>query len=126
MPETEEIVINTGPILALVAALGSLDVLRMYRRVVVPLEVGQEIRAGGGTGLAVDEFEKASWLQKRAAKVAVASFLQNTLDRGEAAVIQVALDEPIQTVCISQLTTSNLIFSTRPNARAMPPRTKLL
>ena len=36
MPDTRDIVINTGPILALVAALGDLRVLRMYREVWVP------------------------------------------------------------------------------------------
>ncbi|MGC9523690.1 MAG: hypothetical protein ACP5HG_17695 [Anaerolineae bacterium] len=33
MPKTRELVINTGPILAIVAALGDLDVLRMYHHV---------------------------------------------------------------------------------------------
>jgi hypothetical protein len=36
MPDTEEIVINTSPMIALVAALGALELLQMYRRVLVP------------------------------------------------------------------------------------------
>ena len=52
MPEPEEIVINTGPIIALAAAMGNLDSLRMYRRVWVPLAVSQEIRVGGPSGFA--------------------------------------------------------------------------
>ena len=37
MPETQEIVINTSPIIALVAALGDLRVLQIYRRVLIKL-----------------------------------------------------------------------------------------
>jgi len=49
MPETETIVINTGPILALIAGYGDLSLLeRLYRHVLVPFEVRQEIMAGGG------------------------------------------------------------------------------
>ncbi len=44
MPETDKIVINTGPILALIAGLGDLNVLNsLYKRVVVPYEVCEEI-----------------------------------------------------------------------------------
>ena len=51
MPNTENIVINTGPIIALVAALGELNVLStLYRKVLVPFEVIAEIRAGGSKG----------------------------------------------------------------------------
>jgi len=53
MPETQEIVINTGPIIAIVAALGNLSVLQIYQRVWVPLEVCQEIQAGGALQQAV-------------------------------------------------------------------------
>jgi predicted nucleic acid-binding protein len=43
-----EIVINTGPIIALVAATGSLEWLsRLYTRVWIPQEVQAEIAAGG-------------------------------------------------------------------------------
>jgi hypothetical protein len=57
MPKTEEIVINASPTVALVAALGDLQVLQMYRRVFVPLEVCEEIAAGGATLFARDEFD---------------------------------------------------------------------
>lgn len=44
MPETRQLVMNTGPVLALVTALGKLALLReLYERVVVPHEVTQEI-----------------------------------------------------------------------------------
>ena len=41
MPDARDIVINTGPLIALVAALGDLRVLRIYRQAWVPDEVGQ-------------------------------------------------------------------------------------
>jgi len=102
MPRTEEIVINTGPLIALVAALGDLRVLRIYRRVHVPFEVCQEIQAGGPDRFAVVEFEAAHWLQKHPQPLRIAPVLRNTLDRGEAAVIQLALDQNIQTVVIDE------------------------
>ena len=61
MPETEEIVINTSPIIAIVAALGSLRVLQIYRRAWVPFEVRQEISAAGAVQFALAEFEAAHW-----------------------------------------------------------------
>ena len=54
MPETQRIVINTAPLIALVAALGDLTVLpSLYTQVFVPFEVCQEILAGGSSGFAV-------------------------------------------------------------------------
>ena len=40
MPEQKSVVINTGPILALVSALGDLNILKiLYHKVIVPFEV---------------------------------------------------------------------------------------
>lgn len=42
----KKIVINTGPIIALIAALGELEILKkIYSKVIVPQEVSQEILA---------------------------------------------------------------------------------
>lgn len=47
MPE-KRLVINTGPLLALAAAWGELNILKeLYKQVVVPHEVSREILAGG-------------------------------------------------------------------------------
>ncbi|MGC9400688.1 MAG: DUF3368 domain-containing protein [Anaerolineae bacterium] len=108
MPDTgrssdvQELVINTGPLLALVAALGDLEVLQRYQNVWVPFEVCQEISAGGVTGFGVAAFEAAHWLNKQDAPLEITPILHNALDRGEAAVIQLALNEAIQTVCIDE------------------------
>ena len=102
MPKTEEIVINASPIVALVAAIGDLRVLQMYRRVWVPFEVCEEITAGGATQFARDEFDAAHWLHKVDSRLTLLPVLENTLDAGEAAVIQLALDNQVQTVCIDE------------------------
>ena len=105
MPDqTRVIVTNTTPLIALTAATGSLDVLRtLYTRVVVPYEVAEEIRAGGKDAFALDVFEHASWLEINSSPVVLPPFLQNSLDRGEASVIQTALQEGIELVCIDEI-----------------------
>jgi len=102
MPETRAIVINTGPLIAIVAALGGLDVLKIYKRVCVPFEVCREITGGGSNRFASVEFEAAHWLDKWQQPLSLAKLLLNTLDIGEASVIQLALNEHIQTVCIDE------------------------
>jgi predicted nucleic acid-binding protein len=64
MPERSAVLVsNTTPLIALTAALGSLDILKfMYVRVVVPFEVAQEVRAGGQTSFGIDAFQAADWL----------------------------------------------------------------
>jgi predicted nucleic acid-binding protein len=99
----QAVVTNTTPLIALTAATGSLEALRfLYSRVVVPYEVAQEIRVGGRDTFGVDVFESASWLEIGSAPVALAPYLQNALDRGEASVIQTALDLGLQRVCIDE------------------------
>ncbi len=99
----KSIVINTAPLLALIAAWGGLQPLQpLYRRVLVPWEVGEEIRRGGVAGFGIAEFEAADFLQRQAAPLNITAFLRNSLDLGEAAVIQLALNEGIDTVCIDE------------------------
>jgi predicted nucleic acid-binding protein len=50
MPETDTLVINTSPMIALVAALGDLQVLKMYQQVQVPFEVQQELLVDEAAG----------------------------------------------------------------------------
>ena len=103
MPDTTEIVINTGPILALTAALGGLEQLQgLYKRVLVPEEVHAELKAAGPTAFGVQSFERATWLTMSPRKIKLDAMLEKVLDAGEAAVIQLALDETISTVCIDE------------------------
>lgn len=102
MPVLRDLVINTGPLLALTAA-EHLDTLRaLFGRVTVPFEVVQEIEAGGRTQFALEEFQAASWLDKRATATALPPLLQSTLDPGEAAVVALATSERIATVAIDE------------------------
>lgn len=104
MPERHSsLVINSSPLLALVAATGSLEILRfMYRRVIVPFEVAEEIRAGGRDSFGLDVFNGADWLEVPAVPLPLQSLLQNSLDRGEASVIQTAINLGIPLVCIDK------------------------
>ena len=104
MPKTMELVINTGPLITLVAATGDLHILKLlYQRVLVPFEVGQEIMHGGLHRFAAKEFGQADWLLKSPQPLAITSFLKNSLDLGEASVIQLALQDNIRTVCIDEM-----------------------
>ncbi len=104
MPERNQVLVsNTTPLISLVAATGSLEVLRfLYRRVVIPYEVAEEVRAGGRHAFGVDAFQGADWLDIQPAPVALLPFLQNSLDRGEASVIQTAMNLGLPLVCIDE------------------------
>ena len=103
MPEQDQIVINTGPIIALIAALGDLSILKsLYRRIVVPREVATEVLAGGRAGFGVQAFRDASFLCIESEPRKLAGALKHSLDLGEASVIQAAMDYRIQTVCIDE------------------------
>ena len=88
MPESV-IVINTGPIIALIAATGDLSLLpKLYSRVIVPREVCDEVLANGGTMLGAAEFASADRIERWTVPVELGSFLSQLLDRGEASVVQ--------------------------------------
>lgn len=83
MPDGRNLVINTGPLLALIAA-GHLGMLRaLYGRVLVPREVQDEVIAGGLYGFGTEAFEAATWLAKWPHPVAPGLLLASSLDRGE-------------------------------------------
>jgi len=95
---------NTGPVIALVAAFGSLDLLeKLFKRIIVPLEVCQEIDAGGSENFAREEFKSADFLEKVEKPIEIPPYLSNALDKGESAVIQTALEYRIDTVCMDEL-----------------------
>mgnify|MGYP000414529430 CR=1 FL=1 len=103
MPNQKSIVINTGPIIALVAALGDLSILKcLYKDVWVPFEVCSEILQGGSSLFAVNEFQVAAWLLKQPVAQIISPFLNQALDIGEASVVQLALQKNISTVCIDE------------------------
>ncbi len=104
MPDSpRSIVTNTTPLIALAVGTGSLDILRaLYDRVIVPLEVDEEIHAIGSEAPGVTAFDRATWLERLGEPAAMSTYLRNSLDRGEASVIQSALDLQIPLVCIDE------------------------
>lgn len=104
MPEGGRIIVtNTTPLIALAVATDGLDILQaLYDRVVVPLEVAEEILAAGPQAPGVEAFRKAAWLEHRKDAIELPLYLRNTLDRGEASVIQTAVAEGIEKVCIDE------------------------
>jgi predicted nucleic acid-binding protein len=103
MPDFKDIVINTGPLLAIIAAQGSLSILKdLYRQVLVPYEVKKELTNHGSNRFGVTEFNEAGFLQVQLRPLSIPPILQNTLDSGEASVIQLALIKKISTVCIDE------------------------
>jgi predicted nucleic acid-binding protein len=67
MPETQEIVINTGSLIALIAGLQDLSFLKaLYKRILFPFEVCREIEAGGLSGFGVIEFISGAQEDKKA------------------------------------------------------------
>ncbi len=61
MPDTRRaIVTNTTPLIALAVGLGNLEILRLlHSRVVVPLEVAEELQGAGIEAAGVSAFEQA-------------------------------------------------------------------
>ena len=99
----KRIVINTGPLIAIIAGLGNLKVLeKLYKEVMVPYEVGKEMLAKKNITNDAKIFDENSWLNKLNRPVKLNSFLSNSLDKGEASVIQLAIDNGIKTVCIDE------------------------
>ena len=99
-----EIVVNTGPVIALVAATGSLAWLpSIFDRVFIPWEVIQEIKAGGKENPesnALGKIKDLVRLEPGPARLPQA--LINELDPGEASVIHFAIENRIQTVAIDE------------------------
>ncbi len=74
-----KIVINTGPILTLVAGLGSLNVLKeLYDSVYVTNEVADEIMFDGSSRFAAKEFEEAEFLIKIDKPIEISPLLNPT------------------------------------------------
>jgi len=95
--------VHSAPLILLVAALGSLEVLSiLYEEVIVPFAVCEEILKSERKVFAQSEFKQATGLNKQNHPVQIAPFLLNSLDLGEASVIQVALNQNIKTVCIDE------------------------
>lgn len=99
-----EIVINTGPVIALVAATGNLSWLaKLYGSVWIPHEVHSEILAGSDSVPELGALKVAGSVIRLQAPLAfIPSVLVRELDLGEASVIHTALERNIGTVAIDE------------------------
>jgi len=98
------IVINTSPLIALIAGLDSLEVLNfIFDSVIVPFEVNEEINILNSSKFGAAIFNNAIFLDKKLEHQNISVYLKNSLDIGEASVIQCALDNNISTVCIDEV-----------------------
>lgn len=61
-----------------------------------------EILSGSPHEFGVREFQEATWLLKLDKPLSISSYLAGVLDKGEAAVIQYAIDKEIEIVCIDE------------------------
>jgi len=103
MPKNKNIVLNTGPLISLIAAQQGLEFLTsLYGNILVPKEVVNEINEGGKSGFGIEEFSNYNFFNKQSDSTKLNTHLKNSLDRGEASVIQLALDKDINLVCIDE------------------------
>ena len=104
MPESKKIIVNTGPLIALTAALGYLDILKQrYKRVIVPGEVASEILQDNASRFAAGEFQSATWIETISLEDKDKIITASKLDPGESAVIRTALQMGINLVCIDEI-----------------------
>jgi predicted nucleic acid-binding protein len=102
MPNKPLLVVNTSPLVALVAALGDFQVLGEEVTLVVPGEVMAELEAGAERDETAKIIRSAAACTIRPRLAALPSALTGALGDGEAAVIHTALSEKIHTVAIDE------------------------
>ena len=95
----ERIVINTGPLIALGRSGLTTVMAKMPLAFMMPPEVEREIQQGVAAG---HEPVDLSWVRLVPLAVPLSALAVTNLDAGEAAVIQLALDERVPLVCIDE------------------------
>ncbi|MGC2237823.1 MAG: DUF3368 domain-containing protein [Pyrinomonadaceae bacterium] len=97
---TDKIAVNTSPLLSL-AKMQAFDIIgRLPFEFISPAEVEAEILAGANQGY---ETEIPVWLKIFSLQNPLSPLAVASLDTGEAAVIQLALENNISYVCIDEL-----------------------
>ncbi len=96
----KRIVINTGPLIALMR-IQALDLPgKLDLEILAPEEVRLELEEGAQAG---HPPVRPDWLAYHRLKAPLAPMVASVLDIGEAAVIQLALEQSIVQVCIDEL-----------------------
>lgn len=96
----ERIVVNAGPLIALARAEVLHVVAHLPLEFVCPEEVAAELDAGIQAGYPV---ARPAWLRTLALSAPLNPVALSTVDSGEAAVIQLALEQGIPRVCMDDL-----------------------
>lgn len=98
------LVVNSSPLIALVAALPDFDVLgKIVERCIVPAEVIAELIAGGQKDDTAARVQAAGWCEVRPVRTIGTDPLIQRLGAGEAAVIRTALAEGLPHVVIDEV-----------------------
>ncbi len=104
MPVKPSLVVNSSPLIALVAALPDFDQLAgIVGRFIVPAEVIAELVAGGLKDETAARVQAASWCEVRSPRPSAPDPLLQRLGGSEAAVIQTAQEEGLPLVVIDEL-----------------------
>jgi len=83
--------------------VGRLEILRsLFSRIVVPDQVHQEILRGGAAHIGLSTYAEANWIEHVQLSCPNDSLLTSFLDKGEAAVIQVARELQADRVLIDE------------------------
>lgn len=90
----DEIVVNTSPIIAMIAAMGNLNIFsQLFNKVYVPLAVQQELSVNNNARYGADIFAESNNLVKIKEPVDIPVYLEKKLGAGEAVVIQTAIKQ---------------------------------
>ena len=104
MPEKPSLVVNSSPLIALVAALPDFDQLAgIVTRFIIPAEVITELVAGGLKDDTASRVQAAPWCEVRPPLSSAPDPLLQRLGAGEAAVIQTAQEERLPLVAIDEV-----------------------
>jgi predicted nucleic acid-binding protein len=96
---SERIVIDTGPIVALSRAGVTGAIAQMPIEFLSPMEIRRELDKGPPAGREAVDF---TWIRFIVRTTPLNPLAVSSLDEGEAAVIQLALDEQVPVVCIDE------------------------
>ena len=104
MPVKPSLVVNSSPLIALVAALPDFDLLAgIVEKCIVPAEVIAELIAGGLKDDTAARVQTAPWCEVRPQRQITHDPLLQRLGAGETAVIQTAQDEGLPLVVIDEV-----------------------
>ena len=99
---SQSIVVNTSPWISL-SICGQINLLeRMFKNIYMPVQVREEIMAGGIGSVGVKEFKTSPWLKISQVHDKEKLELLYELDKGEAEVIILAKEQNIKKVLIDE------------------------